>query len=266
MALIITPGPISDDGTTIEVESELTNFVNNTMVTNFDITNWEGAPISFVISSTDAPATESRTRGTMWFERGRGRLRQWFYTLNIDGTDNSEALGMWRDISDSKEMPVRVELGFNGVGRLLRKAPLTGVYSSGRLGAAQDQTQMMIMAETSITPLPLSYIAGHMLLSATENLDGYDRDTRGVPVMATEMGFGWAQVGGNGPVLYLSAITEERGVFGDNVLIATSPSLSDFNHVEVGVLAESSGSEMARQAKVFLRPEITNICRGEYEE
>ena len=118
MALRITPGPLPADGARIKIEQVMTSFVQGTDITNFGPTEFSDGPVGFVVSQTDAPATDTRGRGTMWFARGEGKLYKWtpepvksaFWSPSEAGVNQSEAL--WVAISDRKEAMVKSRFGW----------------------------------------------------------------------------------------------------------------------------------------------------------
>lgn len=98
MALIITPGPLAADGTRITAEGDISDFISNTDVRNIGRAEaTAGALLDFVTSATDPPALADRSRSTLWFERGNGRLQKW--TLNPTGPTG----GRWLAVSERKE-------------------------------------------------------------------------------------------------------------------------------------------------------------------
>ena len=103
MALVITPGPLPEDGTEIAVRDTLTEFVNNTNIANIDFSAFQGSKLNLVVSATDPPATELRNRGTLWFKRGQGTLYQWLIDANITEANVTNTQGMWRRLSDGRE-------------------------------------------------------------------------------------------------------------------------------------------------------------------
>jgi hypothetical protein len=119
MALIITPGPVPSDGTRIVVEATMTAFIQGTDFTNFGPEEFEGEPVSFVISQTDAPSTDSRTRGTFWFARGDGHMYKWTPEPVRDGNWAPSEAGTnitefhWVSLSDRKEVMVRCRHGWD---------------------------------------------------------------------------------------------------------------------------------------------------------
>jgi hypothetical protein len=97
----VTPGPLPDDGTRIKVDPTLDAFVNGTTLENFGPEDFAGASeISFMVSATDAPATDARIPNMLWFRRGEGVT----YTWDLQ-------VGLWLAMSNRKEMAVRLQGG-----------------------------------------------------------------------------------------------------------------------------------------------------------
>lgn len=118
MALIVTPGPLPADGERAKIDDFLTSFVQGTTFTNFGAAEFSDAPIGFMISQTDAPATSVRGRGTVWFARGEGVLYKWtpepvksnLFSPSEAGVNTSEA--QWVAISNRKEAMVKCRWGW----------------------------------------------------------------------------------------------------------------------------------------------------------
>lgn len=118
MVLRITPGPLPADGARIKIEQVMTAFVQGTDITNFGPNEFSDGPVGFVISQTEAPATDTRGRGTLWFARGVGKLYKWtpepvrsnLWTPSESGVNQSEAL--WVAMSDRKEAIVKCRFGW----------------------------------------------------------------------------------------------------------------------------------------------------------
>lgn len=70
MSLIITQGPLPQDGQRVDASTFLEEWVSNTDVRGLDGTSF-GDDIQFVVSQTD---TAQDRRAGFWFERGRGQL------------------------------------------------------------------------------------------------------------------------------------------------------------------------------------------------
>lgn len=80
MALTITQGPLPNDGESVQPHIFLEDWINNTVITDLDATNFDTSSeggVSFVISSTNPPASSARTAGMYWFERGAGKMWVW---------------------------------------------------------------------------------------------------------------------------------------------------------------------------------------------
>ncbi len=124
--LIITPGPVPADGTRIKIAEEMTAFVQGTNITSFGNDEFAGAPIDFVISATDPPATSARTRATLWFARGEGKLYRWtlepqksaFWSPS-EAASNTGSEGHWLSLSNRRDMLVKCRWGW-GAGEKIR--------------------------------------------------------------------------------------------------------------------------------------------------
>lgn len=92
MPIKITPGPLPEDGTRIQVQSTMLAFVGGTTITGFGIGNFPvDSTVNFIITTTEPPASETRHRGTVWFERGSGALWNWHPVLLPTGVTTGSA-------------------------------------------------------------------------------------------------------------------------------------------------------------------------------
>ena len=106
MTIVVTPGPLPDDGTRIKVDPTLDAFVQGTVITNIGAEQFgSGADVSFVVTATDPPATSARTNGMLWYRRGEGVLYMW------DNQQAAQGIALWVAVSNRKEMVVRVQSG-----------------------------------------------------------------------------------------------------------------------------------------------------------
>lgn len=113
--LNISPGPIPKDGVGVTPDVDLPAAVNGTEVNNFDQTHFVNTWSPFLFSQTDAPASNIRRPGTMWYKRGEGRLYIWNTQLPIvssaviDGflVEGEPGYG-WQCVSDRKEIYCRM--------------------------------------------------------------------------------------------------------------------------------------------------------------
>ena len=58
MDLDITPGPLPDDGTRLNVQQDLDAFLEGTEIVAFNLENFTDAGVAFVISATEPPGHE----------------------------------------------------------------------------------------------------------------------------------------------------------------------------------------------------------------
>ena len=77
MSLSVTSGPLPQNGSLVHTDADLENWVNGTTVYSLPGGAFKGGGLTFVVSSTDAPATAERTGGMLWFQRGTGLLFVW---------------------------------------------------------------------------------------------------------------------------------------------------------------------------------------------
>lgn len=101
MTIKVSPGPVPADGSRIQVQQTMDRFVGGTRVFDFSEENFVDADLKFLTSQTEAPASPSR--GTMWFKRGEGRLRQW-----MPHPTDSGASGAWVKLSCERELLAKI--------------------------------------------------------------------------------------------------------------------------------------------------------------
>lgn len=106
MSLVVSPGPIPDDGDKIVPNNEIRTAVTNTSITNFGADAFVGAQVQFLTSSTQPPATDDRGRSTLWFRRGEGVLYAWDTRPPMTGTSDVTTPENWLAISNRREIAV----------------------------------------------------------------------------------------------------------------------------------------------------------------
>lgn len=203
MALIVVPGPVPNDGTRINVDRDLDNFINNTVVRNFGPAEFVGnEDVNFVVSQTDAPATSTRTNGMLWFKRGEGVLYFW------DSQQASESIAEWVAISNRKEMVVRVQSGPTKLGSVVWMdtgagqgafTELYGVQVADRMvmkvQATESSDNFVLLRQLPVPPFFITKEAVAMTYAVT----GYSGVGDGVFKSVVQLGYYKAQVSGTGP-------------------------------------------------------------------
>jgi len=261
MALEITPGPLPADGTRINVQTVLSAFVKGTYIGGFDYENF-GGPLSFVKSSTEAPATEYRTAATLWFERGTGRTLQWRTDVCESGvTALSEvAAGYWKCISDTRDVGARVRApaATHQVGEFMH---CIMHYSDHKAVLNKYGGAILYITGTQYSLAPNNkYMCDPFLVAVTETIaPSQPMSYHGA---FKEWGFCEAFVVGNGPALYVSSIIADISEYGHNTAFATSVSLAGQLVAEIGLLAQSDTETARRKTKIFKYPSMTNILHG----
>ncbi len=125
MTLRVTPGPVPADGTRIIIAEAMGDFIRGTRFTNFGPDEFVGEPIDFIISATEPPATDVRTRATLWFARGQGKLYRWTYEPQksefwapSEAASNTGSDAHWLAISDRRDMLVKSRWSWNAFERV----------------------------------------------------------------------------------------------------------------------------------------------------
>lgn len=238
MTIEITPGPLPDDGTRINIESVLSAFVSGTQIVNFGVDDFSGGDINFVVSATDPPATDSRTRATLWYKRGEGRLYKWEIFPFPTGTSGTTD-GAWLAMSDRRDVLVK-QVRTVEVGDLLTIAHDADTF---KMELAQDGRWTALMQATGSTDIVHLLDPFYVALTT---------DPTYAP--AVEWGFCTAKITGTGQLVYAMRSTDSP----TNVLLATGPSGWTNSTTVVGILSESGASETAQ---IFLRAMGTNMVR-----
>jgi hypothetical protein len=139
--LTINQGPLPNDGETVDPSVFLEAWIAGTTVFGLPAGAFTGGTLQFVISATDAPATNERRVGLLWFARGEGRLYTWdqpditgrvpfppfpgdLSSVPVPGSSYSGVRG-WISLSDRRDIWVRTVRHPCPVG-----APLTFVANS----------------------------------------------------------------------------------------------------------------------------------------
>jgi hypothetical protein len=94
--------PLPHDGATVNPADFLEDWIAGADVWNFDLGSMNGGDLLLVYSHTEAPATNMRVNGMLWFQRGDGRLYLWD-TVDPSGSYYSGLQG-WIAISDRREL------------------------------------------------------------------------------------------------------------------------------------------------------------------
>lgn len=277
MALIISPGVPPEDNARIQIENDLSSFIRGTDITNFGAAEFAGEPIDFVSAATDPPATDIRSRGTLWFARGEGVLYKWtpepirseLFAPSEAGTNVSQF--QWVAMSERKEAMVRCRLGW-GAYELIR--PNTAASEWKMEPAQGEERYTVVCCSTANTDGVASTgfdfadtvhfhhasFVGPGYITTETNADG----EYGVVV---EAGFCTGLVQGPGP-----GGTEPMLAFhftdGDphTVLKASNSSAMTNSAVVLGCIAQSAPSAASQQLQVLFYASCTNMSKASGED
>lgn len=255
MALRITPGPLPPNNTRIDIDRVLTAFIQGTTITSFPRESFDSDQVTFVISQTDAPATSTRTRGTLWFSRGEGKLKKWQILptpeVSFLGVTEQATVqpgeGRWVSISDRRERVVHYNGGVDA-GDWLRMTTRVTEWKVLPNTNGTYTLSMMATMPSSLRPIAETHIVDPISVAQTDGSDGHFQ-------VAPEFGFVPANVTGGlaGEPCYL-------GDFGNNAQARASHlSAATTTNAIVGFVSQSDASTSARVAVVFLKPSISNL-------
>jgi len=258
VALKITAGPLPDDGTRIKVEDILESYVEGTALADIGLSALSN--VTLVFSATDPPATSTRDRTTLWFERGRGRLQKWtIIPTPSDATSFSDIAsgeGRWCEMSGDKRQYLLCVATTSGVteGNILQ----AGNNTARRWAHMQsDDFRYIVTAsrsELNIVCDPLSVLESNATGAAANYVQA-----------SSEWGFIQGRVVGPSSARFLhvhdtleTTATDAQGVF-----IATSYSEAGISSAICAFAAESASTDGEHTIEIFFRPDMTNILHGE---
>lgn len=273
MALRISPGPLPPDGTRIKVDETMLAFVGGTTIENIGAADITTGTARFIIAATEAPATEIRTIGTLWFERGRGALWKWTPVPFLGGVHNEtefrwcqlggaarsgivfvrqpclrgETLQLLMEISGGPSaIPQGTNTDFNFKHLRGQNGAFTIQVSStsphqGHLGR-QFVLDPVFVAETDI-----SGASGQSQFWVMADFGFVDAYTFGGGRFGCLYGYGPPQ-----------AVSESQLYFQ-----CTEASAAGANAAIAALVSQSSATDGLQVRKVFLRPSVTNLVHGE---
>lgn len=260
MVLKITPGPLPADGTRIKPATELAALVNGTILTNFGDENFAGGGVSVINSSTDPPATDERSRSTLWFERGEGRMMKWtplpsptesvtwstseFRFVQLSGAKRTNLIHLQDSVSSGTVVQPPTTL-----------TEWRTVRSNANLGPDQYTMKMKAVAPRAGQGMDRGFIFDPIMVV---DVPGTANDV----VALADFGFVDAKVIGDGKFCHLDGQSSSGTTDHQIQFQATGYSSAGDNSCIVAILAESGGT-VSRVATVFLCPQITNLVHGQ---
>jgi hypothetical protein len=105
MSIIVTQGPLPNDGDTADPATFLESWISGTTIANLGVDAFKGGNVQWVYSQTDAPALADRFVGMLWFKRGDGRLYIWDNAESPSQLTFSDA--NWMPVSERRELWVQ---------------------------------------------------------------------------------------------------------------------------------------------------------------
>ncbi len=276
MTLNVTPGPLPEDGARFVVQATLNTFVSGTALDNFGSAEFVGSTINFVISQTDAPASNTRERGTIWFERGLGALWKWQPVLLPTGVTTGSAPTdfRWVQVGGKKRTNVvyiaRPCLQGEVLGPLCEiaggpSATPAGTATDGRFKTIRSIEDQFTLVMSSTSPL-----SGHLgrnfvldpLMVAESNITvGSEYYTM------ADWGFVDALCFGSGK--YALTLGTDSGPSGASegssnlYLQCTSHTLNTVDAATiVGFLVGSTETDGLRLTEIFKKPSLPSLVHG----
>lgn len=98
----VTQTTTFSDGQVVDPSVDLEAWVSGIHVSDLPVGAFRGSTLQFVVSASDAPATDERHDGMLWFKRGEGRLYRW--DGPGIGSDYYTAVRDWICLSDRREL------------------------------------------------------------------------------------------------------------------------------------------------------------------
>lgn len=201
MALTVTPGPIPKDGVAFtNVETQLTAFVNQTVLTNIGLDSFVQSTTPFVVSSSEAPFF--RTRGQLWFRRGEGRLYVWY-----DKGVSSESWGVFTDVGNPETLSLAALPMQSGHWVCVSdRREIYAQYLSTELDWITGPYQPVRLEAGHMQALEGAYTDDTITWALGENRDvPYDTGA-GSGLWGSEKGFIGMRLGAYGPNIYSSKL------------------------------------------------------------
>ena len=271
----VTPGPLPEDASRTLVEATLTNFVSGTSLTSLDSDSFVGSTVNFVLSQTEPPASDTRTRGTLWFERGLGALWKWQPVLLPTGVTSGSAPSdfRWVQIGGKKRMNVvwiqRPCLQGEVLGPLCEisggvDATPAGTATDGRFKTIRSIEDQFTLIMSSTSPesghLGRNFVIDPVMVAETEITAGSEYITM------ADWGFVNALCFGSGK--YALSLGAESGPSGASegssnlYLQCTSHSLAVDIATIVGFRVGSTETDGLRLTEIFKKPSLPSIVHG----
>jgi hypothetical protein len=258
MAIVVNPGPLPDDGSRINVDSVLDNFINNTNVNNFGPDEFVGnEDINFVVAQTDEPTSNVPL---LWFKRGEGVL------YFRDAQSSGESIAEWVAMSNRKELVVRVQSGPAALGSVLWLDTGAGQGQFTEYYGVQVGVNRMMMkvqaTEMDIPSQPLRqlpvppYFVIQEEVPLTFSVTSFSGVGDGVYKKVVELGYCRARVNGDGPGAGILQSSDPAEAY-DMFTVSTAPlgfSNSWGAHVVGSGPVDSDGTQL-----IYLRGTPANV-------
>lgn len=274
MVLKITPGTLPADGARIRVQDTMNTFVGTPKIENFGADAFSGGTVNFVLSQTDAPATDSRARGTLWFQRGLGALWSWQPVLLPTGVTTGSAPTdfRWVQLGGKKRTNVVFVQRPCLQGELLGPlSEISGGVNATPMGTATDgkfkgirsiEDQFtLVMSSTSPEEghLGRNFVLDPILVAEDDIASASDYVTMADWGFVDALCFGsgkYAMLYGGGPPSGASEASTQ--------LYAQCTSYSAAGDVAaiMGFRTGSTATDGLRLTEIFKRPSITNLVHG----
>lgn len=266
MALKISPGPLAEDGSRINVAAVLEAFVEGTVISNIDASGLAGGDAALVITQTDAPATDSRTRATLWFARGEGALYKW--TGIPTPTAISDSINLhklinwpisefrWVQLSGTKREYLQHH-NSERTSEFYVMQPTTRLTEPRHVRSDDNQYMFTLQGNRGqASSLGNNFVMDPVMVAPTD---------LGVPTGSVEayVDFGFVRALSRGPntdpFLLLGDLNSTEPV----VFLATTYSSAGPEGTICALRSESASTSGEHISTIFLRPQITNLLHGD---
>lgn len=276
MTLRITPGPVPSDGQRIVIEDAMRSFIQGTTFTNFGPDEFVGEPVDFVYSNSEPPATNVRTRGTLWFKRGEGRL----YRLVVEPVRsevwapseagaNTGSETHWLAMSDRKDQLVKCRWGWAAGERVRINTTQSEWKYEVSQPIADEHRYTPICASTAGTDggnglgfdFDNAVFLNHAVLMDPTFIALSDASD-GEYAVVVDCGFVDAFVEGPGANGTEPVLGYHLGEAGPHTrLLATNSSAATNTMARVAFVAESAASSAQQLLQVLMMPSLTNFVK-----
>lgn len=255
MALIVTQGPLPQNGERVDPTVFLEDWINGTSVAGLNGLSFHSS-LHFVTTQTAEPTELATRRGTIWFKRGTGA---WYFKDEIDRND-TRYTGVennpWLAVGPSREIAVEIQNTHSlaGIGMVAQisdpSADIVGGTAFDQTGFATVNGRFVpfYRGQRAGTQQPTKVFMGCVIAT--------DSAYSGLPVRAIEWGFASAAISSGGSNV-------ARGNFGKVSIQGTSDWFlhpravawtGETQYLNVAIILTANNNPDVHRTGVFKKP------------